>query len=120
MRRVESLHMVAPSPDILAPPEVEKMLKFLLETIRTENHEAFLSHGTERFQQGISKAMFLSVSRLVASRLQAGYTTEFLTEIKQCEHRVFLWKLGFSDGESQLIARLALTVEGKVAGFMLN
>ena len=112
--------MVAPAPDLTAPPEAERMLKLLLETIRTENYDAFLAPGTERFQQGISREMFSSVSRQVAARLQAGYTTEFLTEINQCEHRIFLWKLGFSDGGNQFIARLALTVEGKVTGFMLN
>lgn len=96
------------------------MLKLLLETIQAENYEAFLAPGTERFQQGISKEMFLGVSQQVATRLQAGYTTEFLTELNQCEHRVFLWKLGFNDAENQFIARLALTTEGKVAGFMLN
>jgi hypothetical protein len=103
-----------------APPEAEKMLKLLLETTQAENYEAFLAPGTERFQQGISKAMFYGVAMQVASRLQAGHTTEFLTEMRQCEHRVFLWKLSFSDGGTQFIARLALTMDGKVAGFMLN
>lgn len=112
--------MAVSSPDITSPPEAEKMLKLLLEAIQVENYEAFLASGTERFQQGISKEMFFGISQQIASRLKAGYATEFLTEISQCEHRVFLWKLSFSDAGNQFIARLALTADGKVAGFMLN
>jgi len=112
--------MPTASSEIAAPAEAEKMLKLLLENTRTGNYEAFLAPGTERFQQGISKEMFFGVAKQVASRLDAGYVTEFLTEIRQCEHRVYLWKLSFSDGGNQFIARLALTTDGKVAGFMLN
>lgn len=96
------------------------MLRVLLETIAEEDYEAFLATGTEAFQRGISKAMFTGVSRQVASRLQAGHALEYLTEIHQCEHRIFLWKLSFHDGGNQFIARLVLTVESQVAGFMLN
>jgi len=112
--------MPATYPELTAPPEAENTLKLLLDATQAGDHAAFLAPGTERFQKGISKAMFDSVSKQVASRLQAGHTTEFLTEINQCEHRVFLWKLSFSDGGNQFIARLALASDGKVAGFMLN
>jgi hypothetical protein len=112
--------MAVSSPDITAPPEAGKMLKLLLETIQAEDHEAFLAFGAKRFQQGISKAMFFSVSQQVASHLKAGYTTEFLTELNPCEHRGFLWKLSFSDAANQFITRLVLTTDGKVAGFMLS
>lgn len=104
----------------MAPPEVEKVLKLLLWTIEAGDYDAFLAPGTDRFQMGISRSMFESVGRQVAARLKAGHTTEFLTEINQCDHAVFLWKLSFSDGGNQFIARLALTRDNKVAGFMLN
>ena len=64
--------------------------------------------------------MFYGVSRQMASRLKAGYTAEFLTEIRQGEYRVFLWKLSFTDAGDEFIARLSLTIDGKVAGFLLN
>lgn len=103
-----------------APPAAEKMLKFLLQATQDGDYDAFILAGTDRFQQGISKSMFYRVSEQVASRLKAGHTTEFLTEIKQCEHGVYLWKLSFSDKGNEFIARLAMTRDGKVAGFMLN
>jgi len=106
--------------EILAPEEAGKTLKILLEATEAGNHEAFLAPGTERFQRGISKAMFYGVSEQVASRLKAGHTAEYLTEIKQGDYRIFLWKLSFSDAGTEFIARLALAVDGKVAGFLVN
>jgi len=108
------------SDDFVAPPEAEQALKLLLEAIRAEDYEAYLAPGCETFRQGISRELFFDLSRQIAPRLKAGYATEFLSEINRCEHRVFLWKLGFSDGADQFVARLALTSEGQVTGFMLN
>jgi hypothetical protein len=108
------------SSELTAPPEAEKTLQQLLGAAQNEDYDAFIELGTHRFQQGISKDMFDTVSRQVADRLKAGHTTEFLTEINQCEHRVFLWKLSFCDAGNQFIARLVLEGDGKVAGFMLN
>jgi hypothetical protein len=106
--------------EIAAPSEAEKLLKLLLTATEAGNHAAFLAPGTHGFQKGITKAMFDSVSRQVASRLKAGYTAQYLTELKQGEFRVFLWKMSFSDAGCEFIARLALTADGKVAGFLLN
>jgi hypothetical protein len=117
---VESFRMPVTYPELSAPPEAENTLKCLLAAAQAEDYDAFIGHGTHRFQQGISKEMFDTVSRQVANRLKAGHSTEFLTEINQCDHRVFLWKLSFADAGNQFIARLALATDGKVAGFMLN
>jgi len=108
------------NPEPSAPPDAEIMLNRLLEAIRDGNHPAFIAPGTERFQQGITPEMFARLGAQLAVRLRAGYTSEFLTEIRQCEHRVYLWKLNFSDAGNQFVARLVLTQEGQVTGFMLN
>ena len=44
-------------------------------------------------------------------------TGRYLTEMKECGYRVFLWKLSFSNVRNEFIARLPLTLEGKVAAF---
>ncbi len=107
-------------PESSAPPEAERTLRRLLAAAQAEDYDAFIEQGTHRFQQGISKEMFDAVGRQVANRLKAGHATEFLTEINQCDHRIFLWKLSFTDAGNQFIARLALAADGRVAGFMLN
>lgn len=117
---VESFRMPVFTAEPTAPPEAERTLKGLLAAAQAEDYEAFIEQGTLRFQNGISKEMFDTVSRQVANRLKAGHSTEFLTEINQCDHRVFLWKLSFADAGNQFIARLAMATDGKVAGFMLN
>jgi len=117
---VEILRMPVFSNEMTAPPEAERTLKQLLEAAQREDYDAFIELGNHRFQQGISKDMFDTVSRQVSNRLKAGHATEFLTEISQCDHRVFLWKLSFTDAGNQFIARLVMEADGKVAGFMLN
>ena len=120
--RTVSKSFVCP-PSLLSRPRRPKRngpSQSLLAAAQAEDYDAFIDLGTHRFQQGISKAMFETVSKQVAERLKAGHATEFLTEINQCDHRVFLWKLSFTDAGNQFIARLALAADGKVAGFMLN
>jgi hypothetical protein len=117
---VEPSHMPYYSSEIVAPDEAERMLVLLLKATQAGNHASFLAPGTVAFQKGITKAMFDSVSRQIASRLKEGYTADYLTEIKQGEFRVFLWKMSFHDRGYEFIARLALAADGKVAGFLLN
>ncbi len=108
------------STEVAPPDEADKALKLLLKATQAGNHPAFIAPGTSSFQKGISKAMFDSVSRQVASRLKEGYTAEYLAEIKQGEFRVFVWKMSFNDRGYEFIARLAMTLGNKVAGFLLN
>ena len=96
------------------------MLTLLLKATQAGNHGAFLAPGTVAFQKGITKPMFDSVSRQIAARLQEGYTADYLTEIKQGEFRIFLWKMSYHDRGYEFIARLALATDGKVSGFLLN
>jgi hypothetical protein len=117
---VERSHMIYDSSEIVAPDEAERMLGVLLKATQSGNHASFLAPGTVAFQKGITRAMFDSVSRQIAARLQQGYTAYYLTEIRQGEFRVFLWKMSFADRGHEVIARLTLAADGKVAGFLLN
>ena len=118
--RIERRDMTTPSSLETGPAPAEAMKERLLKSLRDGDYAAFSAVGTERFQEGITRAIFQRVSDQVAARLKAGFSTEFLTELHQCEHGVYLWKLSFRDGQSEFIARLALTTDGKAAGFMLN
>ncbi len=102
-----------------APPEAEKLLQFLLVAVRDGRYDDFILPGTETFREGITREMVEKLSAQVAPRLRAGHTTHYQAETGNCEHRVFLWNVRFSDGGA-LIARLVMTAELHVAGFMLN
>ena len=103
-----------------APPEAEEILRRLLAATASGDYEAYLAPGTDRFKEGVSGAMFEGVRREVAPRLQAGHTIDFLAQMGNCEHRVYLWKIVFTDGGQDYVARVVLTEENQVAGFMLN
>jgi hypothetical protein len=117
---VEPIRMPFSSTETAAPDEAENTMKLLLKATEAADYDAFLAPGTESFQKGIAKSMFYRVSEQVASRLKAGHTLEYLTEIRQGKFRIFLWKLSFRDRGDEFIARLALTADGKVAGCLLT
>jgi hypothetical protein len=104
----------------LAPEGAEITMKLLLMATAQDDYRAIIQTGTKHFQSGITPSMFHRVSQQLAPRLQAGHFLEYLDEIRQGEFRVFLWKLSFSDGGDEYIARLALTADGKVAGCLIN
>jgi len=103
-----------------APPEAEEILRVLLAATAAGDYAAYLAPGTDLFKEGVSREMFEGVSAQVARRLKAGHAIEYLALMGNCEHRVHLWKLTFSDGGEDYVARLVLTDENRVAGFMLN
>ena len=103
-----------------APPEAEEILRVLLAATAAGDYAAYLSPGTDLFKEGVSREMFEGVSAQVAARLKSGYALEYLAQMGNCEHRVLLWKLTFADGGEDYVARLVLTDENEVAGFMLN
>jgi hypothetical protein len=91
----------------------------LLSAIATNDYKKFVAEGNSGFQEAITKEMFEPVSKELASRLNAGYTTVFLGELQQQGYRVYVWKVTFKDGGDDFLARLSLQ-DGKVGGFWLN
>ena len=103
-----------------APPEAEEILSLLLAATAAGDYAAYVAPGTDLFKEGISREMFEGVSAQVALRLKAGHAIEYLAQMGNCEHPVHLWKLTFTDGGEDYVARLVLTDENQVARFMLN
>jgi len=61
-----------------------------------------------------------SVSGPIASRLAAGFSANFRTELKRTHFRTYLWKISFRDDGDEFVARLARTADGQVAGILIN
>ena len=91
----------------------------LLRGIEENDYSTFIADGTPLFKKSLTKAAFQSVSNQVAPRLKKGYTTSYLEELKQQGCRVLLYKLSYSDGGDDTLAKLVLQ-DGKVAGFWLQ
>jgi hypothetical protein len=102
-----------------APPAVETIMKSMLSAIVANSLTDFVSSGDEAFQAGMTKEMLSSINQSLASRLKQGYTTTFLTPLRQQGFDVYVWKLVFKDGNDDVLVFMALK-DKKVGGFWLR
>ena len=102
-----------------APPEVEATLKKMLTATESPSRNAFVADGDASFQTDITPAMFNSFSAEFAPRLKRGYTTTFVTQLRQEGYSVYVWKIEFKDGGDDLLFTLAIK-GGKVGGFFVH
>ena len=100
-------------------PAAQSVLTSLLSAVLNNDYDAFVSNGTPEFKAALAKQMFEGVSAQVAPRLKGGYSPQFLGDLRQQGLRVYLWKLTFTDGTDDVLAKLVLK-EDKVAGFWLQ
>jgi hypothetical protein len=91
----------------------------LLAATAAGNYEQFISVGDERFQTGIPRKIFRRVSRSLAPRMQKGFTSAFLGELRQGGSIVSLWHLAFSDGGDDRLVRMSMA-GGKVRGALVT
>lgn len=101
------------------PAAATKSLDTLMEATAKDDHALFQSLGDEGFKKGITKEAFSSVVEQLQPLLKDGYEAEFLTELTQQGHKIYLWKITPGIGESQFIAKLVLSGE-QVAGFWIQ
>ncbi len=106
------------SPVVLAqaPEPVETTMKNMVSAILANSLTDFVSSGDQAFQAGMTKEMLSSINQSLASRLQQGYTTTFLTALRQQGFDVYVWKLEFKDGNDDVLVFMALK-DKKVGGF---
>ena len=102
-----------------APPDIEATFKRMLAATESRSLSAFVADGNASFRTDITPAMFSSFSAQFALRLKQGYTTTFVTQLRQGGYAVYVWKLEFKDGRDDLLFTLAVK-DGKVGGFLLR
>jgi hypothetical protein len=102
-----------------APPDIEATFKRMLAATESRSLSAFVADGDASFRTDITPAMFNSFSAQFALRLKQGYTTTFVTQLRQDGYAVYVWKLEFKDGRDDLLFTLAVK-DGKVGGFFLR
>lgn len=101
------------------PAAAAKSLTTLMEAAIRDDHARFQSLGDEAFKKGITAEAFSSVVKQLQPLLKDGYETEFLTELTQHGHQIYLWKITPRAGDDQFIAKLVLSGD-KVAGFWIQ
>ena len=102
----------APQP---AEPNVEGIMKTMLAGIQNNSLSDFTGAGDPAFQSGMTQETLDSIRQLLGSRLKQGYTSTFLTRLKQQGFMVYLWKLEFKDNNDDVLLTIAIK-DGKVSG----
>ncbi len=100
-------------------PAAERMLNSLLAAVQANDHEGFVVNGTAAFKAGLTRPMLEGVSAQLSPRMNKGYNTAYLGQLRQQGLKVYLWKLSFNDGGDDTLAKLVLDKD-KVAGFWLQ
>jgi hypothetical protein len=91
----------------------------LLTATATDNFEQFISVGSEKFKSDLKPEMFRRVSRSLAPRMQTGFTSAFLGELRQNSSMVSLWRIRFDDKGDDLLFRMSIA-DGKVTGALVG
>jgi hypothetical protein len=102
-----------------APAEIEATLKQMLAATENQKLDAFIAQGDASFRTDITPPMFNGYSAQVGPRLKKGYTSSFLSTLRQEGYVVYVWKLEFKDGGDDMLFSLAIK-DGKVGGFFLR
>ena len=98
---------------------IRPLLEKLLQAVQGNDYAAFVGDGTAEFKSGLPPQMLAGVSAQLGPRMAAGYAATYLGLLVQQGCRVYLWKLVFTDGGDDVLAKLAL-VDDQVAGFWLQ
>ena len=91
----------------------------LLMATAADKFEQFISVGSEKFKSDLKPEVFHRVSRSLAPRMQTGFTSAFLGELRQNSSTVSLWRLRFDDKGDDLLFRMSIT-DGKVTGALVG
>ena len=96
------------------------LFKKQLAAIQSSSYDEFVAEGTPTFKAAITKPAFDKIATELRPRFDAGYTTEYLTDMKKGGTVVHLWKLAFKDGKDDMLVAMVLDAGGKVGGFLLQ
>jgi hypothetical protein len=97
-------------------PSTEGTVNKLLAAIATNNYDSLVANTAPALRTRITSEAFTQVSTRLSPRLKMGYKLQYLGNLKQQGVEVFLWKIIYTDGGDDMLARLVIQ-EGMVAGF---
>jgi len=101
----------------IAPVPATQNFDMMMDALKDDDYQAFISMGTPTFQHALSKTLFETVAAQVGPREREGFKATYLDSLKKGGLTVYLWKIEFKTGDDTL-AQMTLD-NGKVAGFFL-
>jgi len=101
----------------VAPAPATQTFDMMMDALKDDDYQAFISIGTPTFQHAISKTLFETVAAQVGPREREGFKSIYMDSLKKGGLTLYVWKIEFKTGDDTL-AQMTLD-NGKVAGFFL-
>jgi hypothetical protein len=99
-----------------APRGTEAMLVRMIEAVKAESYDAFLTDANAHLKSQLTRQQFEGICGLYTAPLRKGYRLEYLGQLRQQGTIVFLWKITVVDSQDETLLRM-VTKDGKVHGF---
>jgi hypothetical protein len=98
-----------------APPDVEKVVKKMIEAVKAESYDAFLADADTNLKEHLSRQQFQDTCGRYTQALQKGYTLDYFGQLKQRGMVVYIWKVSVPGESEDALVKLVMK-EGKVTG----
>ena len=102
-----------------APAGVERVLVKMIEAVKAESYDDFLTDADAQLKSNLSRQQFEGLCGLYTAPLRKGYKFEYLGQLRQRGMSVHLWKIAVVDGQDEGLIRLVLK-DGKTYGFTVQ
>ena len=99
--------------------DVQARLDALLTAVQANDHAGFVAQGTVEFKTSLTAEMVQAIHTHLSQRMNNGYQTHYLGSLAKQGHEVYLWKISFTDGGDDILAKLVLK-DVQTAGFWLE
>jgi hypothetical protein len=103
-----------------ADADAQRCFNTLLAATAAGDYDQFVSVADDTFRSGITPAAFHSISQSLAPRMQRGYTPTYLGQLQQGGAQVSLWHLTFADGSDDRLARMSMSQQDRIDGFLIT
>jgi hypothetical protein len=111
----ENAALAAPA----APAAAERVLVKMIEAVKAQSYEDFLTDADAKFKSQFSRQQFEGICGLYTAPLLKGYRLEYLGQLRRREAFVHLWKVSVVDGLDESLIRLVIK-DGKVSGIWVQ
>ena len=102
-----------------APAMPEALMKKLMTAVESNDYAAFVADSIPEFKGSVTPQIVEGVSKQLASRMKEGYECVYLTEMKQSEFKIYLWKVVFKDSGDDALIKMVIR-DDQVAGFWIQ
>ncbi|MGK9451136.1 hypothetical protein ACSSZE_07725 [Acidithiobacillus caldus] len=102
-----------------APEAVQGRFNDMMQALVKDSYSSFVTDSSETFRQALTPAAFAQMSKTLQEKLdlQAGYRSEYVTDLRQGAITSYVWRLTLHDG-NQILMQLSMR-DKKVVGLHL-